>query len=56
MANVRPSAKVAAAGVGGAASVVIVWALSLAHVEVPAEVAAAFATLLAFLAGWLRRD
>ena len=51
-----PTRKVGAAALGGALATVIVWALSLAHVEVPAEVAAAMATLCAFAAGYIVKD
>lgn len=46
--------KVAAAAVAGAATVVLVWALSLAGVETPPEVASAFTTLLSFGAGYMK--
>lgn len=52
--KVRP--KVAAAGVGGAAATVLVWLLEFFGVSVPAEVAAALATLLSFAAGYLRPE
>lgn len=52
----KPTKKMAAAGIGGAASVVLVWALSEAGVRVPADVAAAMSTLISFAAGWLRSD
>lgn len=40
--------KVAWGGVAGAASVIVVWVVSLLGVAVPAEVASAFTTLLTF--------
>ena len=46
--------KVKAAGAAGAASIVLVWALGLAGVTLPPEVASALTTLLAAGAGWLR--
>ncbi|WP_290630506.1 hypothetical protein [Aquisalimonas sp.] len=49
----KPTRKVGAAGLGGAAAIVLAWALGLAGVDVPPEVSAAFATLLAFAAGYL---
>lgn len=52
MGNVHP--KVAAAGTGGAISVVIIWAFSLAGVTVPGEVGAAIATIIAFVAGYVK--
>lgn len=51
-----PTRKVTATAIGGALATVIVWALSLAHVDVPAEVAAAMATLCAFAAGYIVKD
>lgn len=51
-----PTRKVAAGTTAGAASAVIVWALSLAGVDMPAEVGAAIATLLAAAAGYLVPD
>lgn len=41
-------------GVGAAASVILVWALTLTGLEVPPEVAAAFAALLTAAVGWTR--
>lgn len=46
--------KVAAAGAAGAASVILVWGLTAAGLDVPAEVASAITTLLATAAGWLK--
>jgi putative effector of murein hydrolase LrgA (UPF0299 family) len=47
------SSKVAAGTVAGAATVVLVWALTLLHVDVPATVQGAFIVLLSFAAGWI---
>lgn len=55
-ASSAPTRKVTAAAIGGALASVIVWALSLAHIDVPAEVAAALATLCAFAAGYVVRE
>ena len=52
--GLRPTPKVAAGGVGGAAALILIWVASLAGIEVPAEVAAAFAVLLSFGAGYLK--
>ena len=50
-----PTPKVAAAGIAGAVSVILVWLLNtVAGVDVPPEVAAAFTTVLAFGAGYLK--
>lgn len=46
--------KVAAAGIAGAVTVVLVWAASLAGVAVPPEVASAVTTLIAFGAGYIK--
>lgn len=50
-----PVPKVAAAGIGGAGATILVWALELAGVDVPPGVAAAFASVIAFVAGYLKR-
>ena len=48
-----PRPKVAAAGIGGAATTIVIWLLNdMAGVEVTPEVAAALATIIAFLAGY----
>lgn len=44
--------KVAAASLAGALGLIIIWAASLAHVEVPNEIAGAIVLLLTFAAGW----
>lgn len=54
MATTRPTNKVAAAGLGGALSTVVIVGLELAGVSVEAELAAAIATLTAFGAGYLK--
>jgi biotin transporter BioY len=46
--------KVAAGTTAGAASVVLVWLLGQAGVAVPAEVASALTTLIAFAGGYLK--
>lgn len=46
--NNMPNTKVAAGGLAGGISTLIVWGLGAAGVEVPPEVAAALATLVAF--------
>ena len=45
---------VQAAGAAGALTVIVVWAAEAAGVSVPPEVASAFTTLTAFLAGYLK--
>ena len=50
-----PHSKVTAAGGAGAASVVIVWLIQIAFsVEVPAHVASALTSLIAFGAGYIK--
>lgn len=50
-----PVPKVAAAGIGGAISVVLIYALKAVWgVELPAEVAAAVATIVSFLSGYIK--
>jgi hypothetical protein len=57
MMNKSPSAapvpKVASAGITGAAVTLIISALGYYGIELPPEVAAALATLFAFVAGYL---
>lgn len=49
-----PTNKVAAAGIGGALTSILVWIVSVTtKVEVPPEVAAAGATVVAFILGYL---
>lgn len=50
----RIHSKVAAAGIGGAVATVLVWVAEMAGLEVTPEVAAAFATIVAFGAGYLK--
>jgi hypothetical protein len=49
-----PTSKVTAAGAGGAASILLVYIAGLFGVDVPPAAAAAVATLLAFLAGYIK--
>lgn len=57
VSNSSFSTAAASGGVAGAATVIICWLISLAHVQVPAEVAASFmvvgAPLLHLVAMWL---
>lgn len=46
--------KIAASGIAGALTVVLVYVLSLANINVPTEVAAAITVIIAFAAGYLR--
>lgn len=49
----KPNTKVAAGGIAGSLSLLVVFGLGQAGVEVPAEVASALTTLIAFVAGYL---
>lgn len=52
-----PTNKVAASGIGGSVSIVIIWLLNIVFgIEVPGEVAAAFATVISFASGYLVRE
>jgi hypothetical protein len=48
--------KVSAAGLAGAATVVILFVLALCGIAVPAAVASGLTTLLAFAAGYIKSD
>jgi hypothetical protein len=55
--SATPTPKVAAVGVGGAFAVILIWAAqAFGDITIPAEVAASFATIFAFLSGYLKRD
>lgn len=41
-----PTSKVIAGGAAGAATIVLIWGLSLAHIAVPPEVASAITVLI----------
>lgn len=49
-----PQPKVAAGGIAGALTVVLVYAAGVAGLDVPAEVASAFTVLVAFAASYLK--
>lgn len=49
----KPVRKVAAAGIGGAAVVVIVWGAGLFGLDIPVDVAVAIVALVSFGAGYL---
>src|SRR5262249_17428466 len=52
--NVLPTQKVAAGALAGALSIILVWvARQFAHVEIPAEVASPFTTVLTFGVSYL---
>jgi hypothetical protein len=52
----RPTNKLTAAGIAGAVTTIGVWVAGLAGVDVAADVAAAFTTLLAVVAGYFVKD
>lgn len=56
MTNNDISAKVGAAGAGGAVATIAIWVLSTFGITVEPNVAAALATLLAFVGGYIARD
>ena len=49
----KPKPKVAGGMLAGALSVILIWVLSLAGVEVPGAVGAAFATAIGSLVAWV---
>lgn len=49
-----PVAKVAAAGVAGSVTVIVVYIAGLLGLDVPAEVASAFTVLVATAAGYIK--
>lgn len=51
-----PTSKVTAMAAAGAAATLIVWIAQLFGADVPAEVSAAFTTLLTFASGWLKEE
>jgi len=48
----KPNTKVAAGGLAGGLSMLIIWGVGAAGVDVPAEVAAAITTLVTFVVGY----
>lgn len=54
--TVAPSRKVTAALMAGAAATIIAWAAQQFGLDVPPGIEAAFATLLAGAAGYLRKE
>lgn len=51
-----PSSKVAAVGVSGAATLVVVWVLGLMGVPVTPEIAAAIVVVVGAIAGYVKRE
>lgn len=54
--TMQPTQKVAAAGIGGSLSIVLVYILGQFGLEVPPEVASAVTALVSFGAGYLVRE
>jgi hypothetical protein len=52
LTNIHP--KVAASGVAGAATILLVFVAEKLGLEVPAEVASSFTVLLSFAAGYIK--
>ena len=52
----KPNSKVQAAGFAGALTIVLVWALAQAGVELPPEVASAITTVIATAAGYIKSN
>lgn len=52
-----PTQKVAAAGIGGSISVVLVYVVQqIFNIEIPAEVASALTAIISFAAGYLVKE
>lgn len=49
-----PVAKVTAAGIGGAVATLIIFGAGQFGMEIPGEVGAAIATVVAFIAGYMK--
>lgn len=55
--SASPSQKVAASGIAGSATIVLVYLIrTVFNVEIPAEVASAITALMAFAAGYLVKE
>lgn len=52
----KPNRKVAAGGLSGGLSLIIVWLLGQTDAEVPPEVAAALTTVITFVVGYFVPD
>lgn len=56
MANLAPVPKVAAAGIAGAITVVIIYLATLTGVPMTPEVASAITLLIMSAAAWIKKD
>jgi putative flippase GtrA len=54
--SIAPTTKVAAGGIAGALTVVVVWILGLLHVPVPPEVASALTVIISFITSYFVRE
>jgi hypothetical protein len=54
--SVAPTTKVAAGGIAGALTVLVVWILGLLHVAVPPEVASALTVIISFATSYFVRQ
>lgn len=53
----QPTAKVAAAGIGGAITIVLVYMIhAMFNVDLPAEVAAALTAIVSFASGYITKE
>lgn len=52
----QPTTKVAAAGVGGSLTVLVIYVLGLFGVDLPPEVASALSALISFGAGYIVKE
>lgn len=50
-----PQPKVAAAGIAGAISILVIYGFNLAGYDVPPEVASAFTVIVSFAAGFIKK-
>jgi hypothetical protein len=51
-----PKPKVAAGGIAGAVSVIVIWAAGVAGLDVPPEVASAVTVVVSFAAGYIKSE
>lgn len=56
MPSRKPRPKVVAGGIAGAATIVVVWVLALAGVDMPPEVASALTVIFSFAAAYIKTD
>lgn len=56
MSNLIPTPKVAAAGISGAITVLLIWIAGLTGVPLTPEVASAITLLIMSGAAWLKKD